>query len=58
MLRPESVLSLRLLYHIADLWFTDHGFSLSSQLFEQYKKATKSSVKGKKGLRKSYKNII
>ena len=44
--------SLALLQEVVQLWYTIRGFSITSQLLEQYKKATKSTTKGKKGLRK------
>ena len=44
--------SLALLQEVVQLWYTLRGFSITSQLLEQYKKATKSTIKGKKGLRK------
>lgn len=44
--------SLELLQEVAQLWFTVGGFSITSQLLEQYKITTKSTIKGKKGLRK------
>ena len=44
--------SLALLQEVVQLWYTIRGFSITSQLLEQYKKATKSTIKGKKGLRK------
>ena len=44
--------SSELLQEVVNLWFTIRGFSVASHLLEQYKKATKSTVKGKKGLRK------
>ena len=44
--------SLELLHEVVNLWFTIRGFSVTSHLLEQYKKATKTTVKGRKGLRK------
>lgn len=44
--------SLALLQEVVQLWYTIRGFSITSQLLKQYKKATKSTIKGKKGLRK------
>ena len=41
-----------LLREVIELWFTIRGFSIANQLLEQYKIATKSTIKGKKGLRK------
>jgi len=43
---------LELLQNVIEIWFTVRGFSLAGKLFEDYKKATKSNVRGKKGLRK------
>jgi len=48
----DTSVSNTLLRDIVTLWFTVRGFSITSKLFEEYKKATKSTVKGKKGLRK------
>ena len=40
------------LQDIIEVWFTIRGFSVAGKLFEDYKKATKTNVRGKKGLRK------
>ena len=44
--------SFELLRDVIGVWFTIRGFSIAGKLFEDYKKATKSNVRGKKGLRK------
>ena len=44
--------TLELLHEVVNLWFTVRGFSIASRLLEEYKKATKTTIKGKKGLRK------
>ena len=44
--------SMGLLREVIELWFTIRGFSIPDQLLEQYKTATKSTIKGKKDLRK------
>ena len=44
--------SFELLQDVIGVWFTIRGFSIAGKLFEQYKKATKSNVRGKKGLTK------
>ena len=48
----NDMYSAELLQEVVNLWFTIRGFSVVGQLLEQYKKATKSTIKGKKGLRK------
>ena len=45
--------SLELLREVIELWFTIRGFSIANQLFEDYKRASKMNIKGKKGLRKT-----
>ena len=49
---PDEKQSMELLRAVVELWFVIRGFSITSQLLEHYKKATKSTIKGKKGLRK------
>ena len=49
---PDEATSTELLQEVVKLWITIRGFSITSHLFEQYKKATKKTVKGTKGLRK------
>lgn len=49
---PDEAISTQLLQEIVDLWTTMRGFSICNNLFEQYKEATKKTVKGTKGLRK------
>ena len=49
---PDETISTELLQEVVNLWTTMRGFSISNHLFEQYKKATKKTVKGTKGLRK------
>ena len=49
---PNKAECLELLQNVIEIWFTVRGFSLAGKLFEDYKKATKSNVCGKKGLRK------
>ena len=44
--------SLQLLREAINLWHTIRGFSVASKLFEDYKKATKTNVRGTKGTRK------
>ena len=44
--------TLELLHEVVNLWFTVRGFSIASRLLEEYKKATKTTIKGKKGFRK------
>lgn len=44
--------SFELLQDVIGVWFTIRGFTIAGKLFEDYKKATKSNVRGKKGLRK------
>jgi len=44
--------SLQLLQEAINLWHTIRGFSVASKLFEDYKKAAKTNVGGKKGTRK------
>ena len=39
--------SLALLQEVVQLWYTIRGFSITSQLLEQHKKTTKSTIKGK-----------
>ena len=50
---PEESHSLELLREVIELWFTIRGFSVANKLFEDYKRASKINVKGKKGLRKT-----
>ena len=50
---PEEAQSLELLREVIDLWFTIRGFSVANKLFEEYKRASKMNIKGKKGLRKT-----
>ena len=49
----EQEKSMILLQDVIDLWFTVRGFAVTNRLFEEYKKASKSNIKGKKGLRKT-----
>ena len=49
---PNEADSLELLQNVIEIWFTIRGFCLAGKLFEDYKKASKSNVRGKKGLRK------
>ena len=44
--------SNQLLQDVVTLWFTIHGFSVSSKLLEKYKACSKKNIKGSKGLRK------
>lgn len=44
--------SMELLQDVIGVWFTIRGFSIAGKLFEDYKKVTKTNVRGKKGLRK------
>ena len=37
---------------VIGVWFTIRGFTIAGKLFKDHKKATKSNVYGKKGLRK------
>ena len=48
----DTSISNTLLQDVVTLWFTMRGFSITSKLLEEYKKATNSTVKQKKGLRK------
>ena len=48
----DTSVSNTVLQDIFTLWFTVRGFSITSKLLEEYKKTTKSTVKGTKGLRK------
>ena len=50
---PEEAHSLKLLRDVIDLWFTIRGFSVTNRLFEEYKRASKINIKGKKGIRKT-----
>ena len=49
----EQEKSMILLHDVIELWFTVRGFALTNRLFEEYKQASKSNIKGKKGLRKT-----
>ena len=49
----EGEKSLRLLQEVIELWFTVRGFAIANRLFEEYKTASKTNVKGKKALRKT-----
>lgn len=44
--------SSTLLQEVVELWYAIRGFSITSKLLEQYKKATKTTTKGRKGTRK------
>lgn len=44
--------SSKLLQEVVELWYAIRGFSITSKLLEQYKKATKTTTKGRKGTRK------
>ena len=44
--------SSKLLQEVVELWYAIRGFSITSELLEQYKKATKTTTKGRKGIRK------
>ena len=46
---PNEAECLELLQNVIEIWFTVRGFSLAGKLFEDYEKATKSNVRGKKG---------
>ena len=48
----DEKLQLSLLQEATQEWFTLRGFSVASQLLEQYKRATKKNIKGMKGTRK------
>ena len=48
----DEKLQLSLLQEATKQWFTLRGFSVASQLLEQYKRATKKNIKGTKGTRK------
>ena len=48
----DEAKSFELLQDVIGVWFTIRGFTIAGKLFEDYKKATKSNVRGKKGLRK------
>ena len=48
----DEAKSLQLLQDVIEVWFTIRGFCVAGKLFEDYKKATKTNVRGKKGLRK------
>ena len=43
--------SFELLQDVIGVWFTIKGFTIAGELFEGYKKATKSNVCGKKGVK-------
>jgi len=49
----EGEKSQRLLLEVIELWFTVRGFAVANRLFEEYKTASKTNVKGKKALRKT-----
>jgi len=44
--------SFKLLQEVVQLWYVIRGFSITSKLLEDYKKATKITTKGRKGIRK------
>ena len=44
--------SSKLLWEVVELWYSIRGFSITSRLLEQYKKAAKTTTKGRKGTRK------
>ena len=46
---PDDRVAISLLQEAAQEWFTIRGFSVASQLLEQYKRATKKNIKGSKG---------
>jgi len=48
----EQQSSHELLQEVVECWFTIRGFSVTSKLFEEYKKAKKTCIRGKKGTRK------
>ena len=48
----DEKLQISLLQEATKEWFTLRGFSVASQLLEQYKRATKKNIKGTKGTRK------
>ena len=48
----EEQSSQELLQEVVECWFTIRGFSVASKVFEQYKKAKKTNIHGKKGTRK------
>ena len=45
---PEEAQSLELLREVIDLRFTISGFSVANKLFEEYKRASKMNIKGKR----------
>ena len=49
---PDNRVAISLLREAAQEWFTIRGFSVASQLLEQYKRATKKNIKGSKGTQK------
>ena len=48
----KSRQSLLLLQEVVQLWYSMRGFSIANNLLEQYKKAMKTTTKGRKGIRK------
>ena len=44
--------SSKLLQEVVQLWYVIRGFSITSKLLEDYKKATKTTTKGRKGISK------
>ena len=48
----DEAKSFELLQDVIEVWFTIRGFTIAGKLFEDYKKAIKSNVHDKKGLRK------
>ena len=48
----DEKMHLSLLQEATKEWFILRGFSVTSQLLEQYKKTTKKNIKGTKGIRK------
>ena len=48
----DEAKSFEMLQDVTGVWFTIRGFTIAGKLFEDHKKATKSNVHGKKGLRK------
>jgi len=44
--------SSKLLQEVVQLWYVIRGSSITSKLLEEYKKLTKTTTKGRKGIRK------
>ena len=52
LLEDKSRQSSLLLREVVQLWYSMRGFSIASSLLEQYKRAMKTTTKGRKGIRK------